>query len=346
VTGSGPLSGRAARLAAVLEDWPRLTVRLEEVWTAFDQADPASATSADRRQLLADTLAELEAHAVLSRAQTTDTTARPPLPTQVRLPRLPPKETADLLKRSVAWRPELEWVHSARLTVAQVERLRQVNVWLRDRVDDHDVEPVRERSLEIFGHEKVLDGLVRTGVFAPSRLTLTLLRTVRTHPPLPVVRIGSGTALLVVENDNTFHTLREHLRRQSGPVGWIAWGAGGAFEASVRTIGDLTDVKVTYYFGDIDADGLRIPRNAAETAARENLPEVLPATRLYHALLETTVRQSGQPTLELDTAASLATWLGEGDLAQSVQEILVTGQRIPQEALNVRAVASLGPEIA
>jgi hypothetical protein len=53
------------------------------------------------------------------------------------------------------------------------------------------------------------------------------------HPPLPSTQVGDGPVLLVVENDNTFNSIRAARTGDPGPVGHVAWGVGGAFEASV-----------------------------------------------------------------------------------------------------------------
>ncbi|MEA5455257.1 DUF2220 family protein [Sinomonas sp. JGH33] len=227
-----------------------------------------------------------------------------------------------------------------RLTLGQVEQLRLINNWLRDRGRDADVVPLRERSLEVLGHEKALDGLLATNVFAPDRLSLTLLRTFRTHPPLPVVRIGDGPVLLVVENDDTFHSVCTVLATDPGAVGHVAWGAGGAFEASVRSAGDLPGVERVRYFGDLDASGLRIPRNAAETAARERLPPVTPALDLYRALLVSGIRQGGQSPLAPEQTDALIGWLEDATLMLDVAGLLRCGVRVPQEALTLTSLAS------
>lgn len=301
------LTGRATRLADQLAQWPRRTVRLTELWTLFEAADPASVGTLERRALLAGTLAELERSGLLRRSAATDKSASPPLPTQVTLPAAQSTPTAIELVRSVIWRPELAWVSTAgRLTVPQVQLLAKVNTWIRDRGRDDDRVPLRERSLEILGHEKALDRAVGTGLFAPGRLSLTLLRTFRSHPPLPAVRVGTGPVLLVVENEDTFATLLACVRRDPQQVGVIAWGAGGAFEASVRSIADLNPaVSEVRYFGDLDFDGLRIPTNAARTAATENLPPVMPAAGLYRQLLRIGVPQPGQPVLDTVAAAAV-----------------------------------------
>jgi hypothetical protein len=343
------LTGRLARFAVALRAWPRRTLRLEEIWQLYAEADPISAGRPERRAELAAALSTLERAGVLARSKTADRTAQPPLPRRVTLSAAPPQPSSVVLARATAWRPELAWASSARLTTAQVQVLTAVNAWLRDRGRDTDRAPLRERSLEVFGHEKTLDRLLGTGMFGPGRLTLELLRTFRAHPPLPAVHIGAGGVLLVAENADTFATLLECVRRDSRGVGWIAWGAGGAFEASVRSAGDL-DPAVTEirYFGDLDYAGLRIPTNACATARTEGLPPLLPAVTLYRQLLASRVRQGGQPQVEDAACQAVTNWLastGTADssrVAREVVQLLRDGQRVPQEALGSRELISNG----
>jgi hypothetical protein len=344
-----PLTGRLARFAAALRAWPRRTLRLEEIWQLYADADPASAGRPERRAELAAALSRLERAGMLACSKTTDYTAQPPLPTRVTLSAAPPQPGGVVLARATAWRPELAWASSARLTTAQVHALAAVNVWLRDRGRDTDRAPLRERSLEVFGHEKALDRLLGTGLFGPGRVTLELLRTFRAHPPLPAVHIGTGDVLLVAENADTFATLLECVRRDPRGVGWIAWGGGGAFEASIRSAGDL-DPAVTEirYFGDLDYNGLRIPANACATARTEGLPPLLPAVTLYRQLLASQVRQGEQPQVDDAACQALTSWLADADtpdssqVAREVVQLLRDGQRVPQEALGSRELISNG----
>jgi hypothetical protein len=85
---------------------------------------------------------------------------------------------------------------------------------------------------------------------------------------------------------------------------------------------------------------LRIPRNAAQTAAREGLPVVMPADGLYRALLASGVRQAGQPPVSAEQASALTDWLGDASLAQQSSALLQAGVRVPQEAVTVTALAS------
>lgn len=335
-----PLSSRALRLAALLESVPGRTVSLPDLWTLWASADPASVARPERRSDLAQAISQLAAARLITPSKKQDHAARPHLPVRLTLQAPAPSESAAAIARVIVWRPELSWVVRARLTIGQVEQLRAINAWLRDRGRDGDVVPLRERSLEILGHEKALDALLVTTVFGPDRLTFDHLRTFRTHPPLPVVQVGAGPVLLVIENDDTFHSIRAALSEDPGPVGCVAWGAGGAFEASVRSTGDLPGIERVRYFGDLDAAGLRIPRNAAQTAAREDLPEVAPAHGLYRALLATAVRQGGQSPVPPDQACDLTYWLADEILAEQSSDLLRAGVRVPQEALTVTALSS------
>lgn len=333
-----PLSPRAARLAAELEAWGRRTISLAELWPLFARADPASATRPTRRADLAATIAALATAGVVTTSRNVDRTAEPPLPARLTMPQPTASMSAATLALAVPWRPELAWAATARLTVGQVGVLQVVNGWLRDRGRDQDVLPLRERSLELFGYEKRLDALLNTALFGPDRLTLGMLRTFRSRPPLPVRRIGDGPILLVVENADTFDSVRRALTATSSEVGHIAWGAGAAFEASVLSVAELPDVRDVAYFGDLDADGLRIPASATLSAAAENLPTVRPAHGLYRVLLDYGSPQTGQMPVEPERSAALASWLGEP--ATVVEDLLVRGLRVPQEAVSARVLVA------
>jgi hypothetical protein len=135
------------------------------------------------------------------------------------------------------------------------------------------VVPLRERSLEILGDEKALDRLQLTDLFAPGRLALGLLAARRVAPPFHTVRVSGGPILLVVENSDTFDSLRTALQSRPERVGLVGWGAGAAFTASVLSLDaaaeGITDIA---YFGDLDRNGLRVPATASRVAAANGLP--------------------------------------------------------------------------
>ena len=332
MTAAEQLSPRAAGVAVRLADWPRRRVALVELWRIFDQVDPASRTDGRRRGLLADTLAELAqaGRLRLPASGSFERTEQPPLPRFVSLPEEPP---APPPPRPVVWHPHLSWAPDARLTPTQRTVLERVNRWLHTHRDPLVV-PMRERSVEVFGTEKALERLVATSLFAPGRLTLDLLRCRRVAPRFPAAPVGSGELLLVVENSDTFDSLTRALREvPDHRVGSVGWGAGTAFEASVRSV-SRESVREVRYFGDLDEVGLRVPASAADLARREGLPPLRPATGLYGALLELAVPQSGQRKVAAAAASELATWLAPAHRAAATT-LLVGGQRLAQEAVGL-----------
>jgi hypothetical protein len=328
------LTPTAQRLHTALTSEPgnrRLTAA--DVTSAFARTFPATAGSTRGRSILAVLLVELDTAGVLRlpKSPTQWDRGSPLLPQWVRIP--PTIEAQPRTKPTgIAWRPELAWAATARLTTTQTEDLRKINRWLRDNdTDAADIEmiPMRERSVEIFDDEKHLDRLHTSALFAPNRLSLAMLRAVRIPPPLAIRRIGDGPVLLVVENSDTFATLAALLAERPGRVGHIAFGGGRAFEASVLGIDETSGIEEIRYFGDLDADGLSIPAHAEVTALTAGLPPVQPAPELYRLLLE----QHSQPTPRAVpewSAEALCAWLPE-DLRSRAATLLTGGRRIAQE---------------
>jgi hypothetical protein len=327
------LSTRAQRLAAAAAAWPRGRIQLAELWRILDDADPATRTSSTRRLILADTLTELASAGVftLPAAASWDRIEKPHLPRFVTVSTARP---SDEPSRRVIWHPALAWVVDTRIAPTHRGYLEQINTWLHRHRDD-TVVPLRERSLEIFGNEKVLDRLVLSTLFAPGRLSLALLKARRVAPRLTTETVGVGTTLLVVENSDTFDSLVHVLAANPGRVGLVGWGAGGAFEASVLSVPRLgPHLREIRYFGDLDARGLQIPGNAAALASSERIPAVCPATGLYEALLTHGQPQAGQPKLAPATARKLTDWL-PADMRDVAQLHLTGGTRLAQEAIGL-----------
>lgn len=349
-----PRSRRAAALLGRLEGWPRRRVTLAELWQLFDEIDPSSRVSARRRDLLAADLDDLVAAGAvaLPAKGSFDRGQRPPLPKFVTVPAGDAAVAAEPGRR-VVWHPGLSWVPSANLTPAQLAMLTQVDRWLHRCVDPLVV-PVRERSWEIFGDEKAIDRLESSSLCCAGRLSLDLLRCRRAVPRFVWERVGAGDLLLVVENSDTFDSLVRALRGMPGGeagdrpgpvpdglapdrlppahrVGIVGWGAGGAFEASVRSIATM-QVTAVRYFGDLDEAGLRIPAAAAATATASGLPPVRPAVGLYDALLRLGRPQPGQRKVPPGAAEVLCGWLAEPHRAAAA-EVLRAGHRMAQEAV-------------
>ncbi len=332
------LDPRTLRFRHALTGWPRRRVQLLELWRIFDDTDPATRLAPNRRQLLLNTLKQLAAIGALELPASTswDRIEHPHLPRFVTLPKA---QEPTGIERSTVWHPTLAWVPDTKVPSAHRTDLKTINRWLHSHGQTSDlVVPLRERSLEIFGHEKTLDRLIRTSLFASDRLTLTLLRTRRAAPRFTHETVGDGTTLLIVENSDTFDSLTHALTDNPGHVGVIGWGSGGGFEASVLSIPRLRQtVTRVVYFGDLDLRGLQIPASASRTAHDAGLPPVEPATSLYTALLD--VGRPQTTTRISETTASDATaWL-PAHLRQPVHDLLTAGQRLAQEHIGAQHLA-------
>jgi hypothetical protein len=338
VTEPIELSGRAQRLGDALAGERAITVRIDRLWELFAASSPDIAREAAKRQLLVDALLELERAGQLSVPKgrgSWDRTGHPPLPRFVRRTVTRAQSTAVRDRLRYPWVPALAWAASEQLTSSQRDALTAVSGWLARHPETPEPLPHRERSLEIFGHEKRLDELFATPLFGPGKLTLDLLAAYVVHPPFvwkPVVG-AAGTELLVIENHNTFDSvcraLADHVARGAPcPFRFVAYGAGNAFEASVTYIADLNPVPSRVrYFGDLDTEGTAIPTRASARAVAAELPAVEPHMTLYRLLL---ALGTPQPA----AAAQVGTaWFGE--LRSDVDALFSSDFRLAQEWVNI-----------
>jgi hypothetical protein len=245
--------------------------------------------------------------------------------------------------RPRVWPHVLE--HAGRLATREDEYLllERVATWLRDNPEPVQA-PVQERSLELFGDEKALDRYAKTRLFTSRALSLELLACYQ--PPLPFASQhipGQGrTALLVVENLATytsFITVLRGLPERERPDIHIAWGHGGEFNRSVRSVPLLAPAPATlYYFGDLDVAGIDTAVKAAAAVADLGLPPLLPALGCYTYLLagkdawrRPDVSNSGSGS----GYSSLCAWFPER-FHPELRKLFQARERIPQERLGSR----------
>lgn len=325
----------------------RRRVPLERLWAAFGAACPEAASGVDARSTLRDLLDLLAEHGALEQPRNAwDQTAQPPLPRQVTLlpwAQAPSAAAAD--KTTVAWAPELTFARDL-TRPEQIDVLLVVQDFLAQGGRRRPPVPERERSAELFDDEKRLERLRTTGLFAPGRLSLDLLRCFAVSPPL-VFEAAPGPAgrpALVLENHHSYHTFCRWNRERRTHAATV-YGAGkgvlGALGSLVQLARD-TGAHRLRYFGDLDATGLRIGRDLSALAAREGL-SVEPAGGWYRLLLErghgrSFVDPHARPPRPEDLA-----WLPEG-LRAPTQRLLGQGRRLPQELVGWEAVRHLERE--
>jgi hypothetical protein len=329
------LTPLAERLVRRLEAGPRTRVPLATLQELLLELEPALRTSPLKRERLAEAIEEAVAAERLRRpVQRRHFSGHPPLPAWVAVVR-DEAVRATVSGGEYFWRPELAWASELRFRPDELERLKRVNEWLRDRRAGEPEVPVRERSLELFGDEKLLERLQGGRLFLPGRLSLELLRARTVHPPFVFTPVSDAPVLLVIENHHTFDSFSRVLGPDSG-VGVLAYGAGSAFVGSVAYAADLrVRVEEIHYFGDLDAKGLRIPADA-DRALGPGMPRVRPAGWLYERLLEVGV-PAPAPAVPDGVARELAAWLPER-LRDAAASLLAGGRRMAQEAVGYRAL--------
>jgi hypothetical protein len=344
-------------MALVARAGPRVTADIAEIFEVVDAVEPGLATAPWKRERVGELITELAFDGFLEPSRTRfDRSETPALPAFVRLlsRRAPGRIVA--AAAGYPWRPELAWAASEPLLQHEFEQLKAIQAFLRNGGGNRPVVPAPERSLELFGHEKLLDEDLRPSrLWTQGRLSYDLLRCRRAATPLPHRVVGPGTWLLVAENAAAFDSIAACVPNGS-PVAIVGWGGGGLFRSTVEWVAELPaiigreEITAIRYFGDLDVEGLRIPIAASAVAERAGLPPVRPAVGLYARLLSVGRPQPAAPVAP-EIAVELTAWLGPA-LAPEATSLLVSGQRLAQEAVGLdqlresdhwATLAGLGP---
>ncbi|MFI7468643.1 Wadjet anti-phage system protein JetD domain-containing protein [Nonomuraea sp. NPDC049646] len=358
------LPRRERELAAGLRQWAtdrglgkgsKTRIPIQDVFDIFRRINNRNPDDVYEPEVLAHLLQQLELHHIIKSLREL-TPEKIPLPVGIWL--LPKPVSQPSPTPMPPWHPELSFLAPGWKTAGRRQRAAYaaINTWLKSSPDLTPL-PLRERTLEIFGThgsdddfpvpEKALDNLKSGILFSePSRLD-RIIRTFR--PPLPLLtetfpgedesgrfhRVGGGDMLLVIENSTTWWSIVDSLP-PIHRLGYVAWGVGNSFRASIRSIAAKHRITEIRYFGDLDPSGLTIPLTASRAAIATGLPPVLPANALYDLLLRVgRPRRGTEAAINPSAAASLTSWLHSAHL-QAVTALLTNGQRIAQEWANHR----------
>jgi hypothetical protein len=320
---------------------PGSRVPLPVLLKAAAAVDNTGAATVGWRARILTAIQHLEADGRVSLPKTRlDTSGIPPLPHYVTRP------TALRVRRrrtpAPVWHSDLAWAAAlfdqGQLTSADQWFLTAINTWLSKRRGMPV--PLRERSLEIFHDEKLLETRISGPLFSPTRLTLDLLQSYLCWPPVERLDCGPGD-WLIVENYTTYHSLARRAR-ELGFDGQIIWGSGNGVTTRLAALATAPSRPPRlYYFGDIDAGGFRIARSAAARAETLNMPKLTAAQGLY-----TLTHTHGAPRADTksrnpDQAVLAWTrdWLAE-PLASAVTDLLATRKRIVQETVGQELLAT------
>lgn len=326
-------------------------VGISALRAAFARHDPTGATSAGSRHRLGEAVQALAAQGLITLPASRTCWERhvePALPNWVQRP--PTPRAARPTGPPRVWRAELARAGAQARTTTEVEVVSAVETFLARGGADRPLVPYRERSVEVFGHEKRLDSLLGTRLFRGGALSLGLLRCYRPALPLAAQLLataaaGEAVALLLTENHHTYSSLLEAGRARVAAgdrrVLAVGYGSGNQLAASISGAAQLAPVPVRLaYFGDLDLPGLDIAARVSAAAVTAGLPPVRPARTLYEALLEHARPQPGSP-VEPASARDAARWLEDEALQDAVVGLLTRGHRIAQEQLGGERLAAV-----
>lgn len=329
-------------IADAVAAYPKRTVPLRSVLTAAASVDHTAAASVGwRARVLVAINALADSGRVTLPRTRMDRSAMPPLP--VYLLRTEAPKNQRVVDGPVVWHADLDWVALAGdaglVSAAERRFLKAINAWLPRRRGV--VVPVRERSLEIFGDEKELEGWILGPLFGPGRLSVRLLECEPCWPPVDQRVFGTGDWLLV-ENYTTYVSVGRAAERH-GFSGRIVWGSGLQVGTRLLTLAAAGEHPTRcWYFGDIDAGGFRAARLAEERARELGLGPVAPARGLYRLALvhgkDRLTRGSARAGQEL--VRWIHGWFGP-TLGEPVAAIAGAGDRIVQENVGTEVLAAL-----
>jgi hypothetical protein len=317
-----------------IETHPNSKVPLPVLQRAAAAVDNTGAASVGWRGRILTAIQQLEADGRVALPKTrVDTSGIPPLPRYVTRPATP--RARRTRTSPPVWHADLAWAAAlfdqGQLTGADQRFLTAINTWLSKRRGMPA--PLRERSLEIFGDEKLLETRISGPLLAPRRLTLDLLETYLCWPPVERVDLGPGD-WLIVENYTTYHSLAQRAG-ELGFDGQIIWGSGNGVTTRLAALAsEPSRPPRLYYFGDIDAGGFRIARSAAARAEVLHLPKLTAAQGLYSLTASHGTCRADQNQRRPDPAilAWAREWLGK-PLGAAVTDVLSGCERIVQETV-------------
>jgi hypothetical protein len=335
----------------------RTKVPIDEVQRIFALQSRGGQWFDNPRAELARLLSALADAGLLMPLQATDR-EKIPLPTKVWL------EPVDLSVPQPAvmprWHPNLRMLadHWTRASPELQQTFAALNAWAWS-TPNRTLLHQRERALDIFGRfgsedtfpfpEKTFDEL-RVKVFSDREALWKLVHVGPDGPPLlgervleevapnHYRRVGRGGLLLVLENSATYSSILATLP-SNHDLGYLAWGLGSMFIASIRSLSERHQITDIRYFGDLDLTGLEIPRLAEAPARDRGLPPIRPAAQLYSMLFEFGLdKPSADRPASRERAMQAASWLPP-DHHERASALLMNRRRIAQEWVSRRRLA-------
>ena len=331
-------------------------VRLPALWCALSEA-VGSTWPGDRRGLLRQLLDEAAGTGSIllpgAKSEGWDRAGQPWLPPYVTIPgaqSAPPK-----LRRAFhPWSRELAFLEDAPSLAGEAEWL-AIDGWIKGGGREAPAVPLRERSWEIFGDEKLAEKRVLSRKpFRDGNLDWQrLLRCFDTPEPLAPQDCpqATGRPVLVVENAAAFHSFSA-WNRNARLWSAVAYGRGNSFATSWAALPQLCAARGTdtvLYAGDIDRAGIRIPISLLADFAHCGLV-FQPCAWIYRELLSCSNARHAEALHAWDLGAGDG-WFPQ-DLSAALSAFGARGWKMPQEAFGtaqlqrLKAATAVHPKLA
>jgi hypothetical protein len=318
-------------------------VDTEELWRALAQVSPHRSAGPAERRLLLSALRSLELRGEIRMpalgGRRWDRTLDPAVPTSVDVMRKEPASRPSFLWRTFPWHQNLHWVPQCRvLSAQQLEFLRRVHDGFVRGLFQEPA-PIKYRSLQLTGDEKLLPLLAKTSLFSRSRLTLEMLACLPDALPIAWESLGEGGRMVIFENAGPYAVAKRILGHLGArPYDLIAYGGGRSVIATIDYIKTIEQpVQSIHYVGDLDCAGLDIAWALRECARLRGIPFV-PASELHGQMFAAAQRfgypegwaSEGRP---FDPAKQRVLDVLSPELRIRAEAILQAHRRIPEEVL-------------
>lgn len=230
-----------------------------------------------------------------------------------------------------------------------------LNQYLKTRREELEIpQSVNERSFAVWNREKFLKEEQGKKIIKRCKISMEMLNIYETTQPLAYYVHTRKTPqnMLIVENKDTFYSMRRHLLSGESqilgvPIGTLIFGAGKGIFRSFEDFNlcaepYMRDEKNTiYYFGDLDYEGIGIYERFA-LLFKEHC-RILPFCEGYRKMSEKAkkIGKENLPTMKEGQNRNIQTLFWnyfEKEEQNEMQELLQEGYYIPQEILTIKDI--------
>lgn len=227
-----------------------------------------------------------------------------------------------------------------------------LNQYLKTNRDELQIpKSMNERSFEIWHREKFLKEEQGKRILKRCSISLEELNLYETTEPLAYYVHTRETPqnMLIVENKDTFYSMRRHLLSENSQIlgtciGTLIYGAGKGIFRSFQDFSLCAEPymrekgNVIYYFGDLDYEGIAIYESLASLFNKECRIE--PFAKGYLKMIEKAeeIGKNGLPSMKEGQNKNIGAYFWDFFVKGSVDEmqrILQNGRYIPQEILAI-----------